>query len=222
MRIIVKFEKGDSLRFISHLDLQRAFHRAIKRADIPIAYSQGFNPHPKTSFASALPVGQTGCGEWMEILLSTELSPDEVKTRLNRTFPSGLLAVETFMAKDGYPSLSACMCGADYTAVPIGTQLDCDKLSEVIDAFLSQPIMVEKRKKSKGKPITVSTDIRPAVISMKLSEDSSAHPVIKLSGRLDASGGLNADMLFDAFSKHLGLDINWRIQRDAIHLNPAP
>ena len=54
MRIIARFEKNDSVRFVSHLDVQRLFHRAMRRAGLPIAYSNGFNPHPLMSFATAL------------------------------------------------------------------------------------------------------------------------------------------------------------------------
>ena len=225
MRIIVKFEKGAQLRYLSHLDLQRAFHRAIRRAGVPIAYSQGFNPHPQTSFASALPVGQTGLSEWMEIRLEegARMSPDDVREALNHTFPEGLFIHAAYPAPEGYPSLTSAMRSADYTAYPAGdtvVSIPENELRANIELFLSEPIMVEKRKKSKGKHVTVQTDIRPMILSMELTDYVNGKPTIAISGRLDASGGLNAEQAVKAFGTQIGIDTVWRVQRNCIHLEP--
>ena len=70
MRIIARFEKGEAVRFVSHLDIQRTFQRAFRRANIPLAYSQGFNPHPQLSFATALSLGYTSEAEWFDVKLA--------------------------------------------------------------------------------------------------------------------------------------------------------
>ena len=222
MRIIVRFEKGYEVRFISHLDVQRAFHRAINRARIPIAYSQGFNPHPKTSFASALPVGQTGGAEWMELALEKRADAEDVKTRLNLALPGGLHVIEAVEAREGYPSLSSCMKSARYSAETLSCyKPDRKALAAGIKSLLSGPVIVEKRKKSKGGFVTAETDIRPLVLSMEAAE-SDGRPLVYISGRLDAGGGLNAASLLNALNARMETDVMWRIHREDILLDPAP
>ena len=75
MRLAVVFTKEAPVRFVSHLDVQRLFQRAFRRAKLPLAYSQGFNPHPLVSFATALSVGMTSRGEYLDVTLAEELSP---------------------------------------------------------------------------------------------------------------------------------------------------
>ncbi|OGC12036.1 hypothetical protein A3K48_06135 [candidate division WOR-1 bacterium RIFOXYA12_FULL_52_29] len=93
MRVQIKYIKGEEVKFISHRDLIRAFGRAIRRAEIPIAYSQGFNPRMKISWGQALKVGATSSGETAELLLALPLSPSEVMARLNHQLPKGLAVI---------------------------------------------------------------------------------------------------------------------------------
>ena len=73
MRIIAAFEKTKELSYTSHLDVQRTLQRTFRRAALPLAYSKGFNPHPKLSFATALATGYTSAGEWFEVELDQAL-----------------------------------------------------------------------------------------------------------------------------------------------------
>ncbi len=114
MRIIARFNKGESVRFVSHLDIQRLFQRAFRRAGIPLAYSQGFNPHPLLSFATALSVGYTSDGEWLDIKLAEPLSAEDFITAVNSALPEGFRILEAVEADDTFPSLSAVMVAAEY------------------------------------------------------------------------------------------------------------
>lgn len=93
-RIRVKYTKGEEIRFISHRDLMRAFQRAVRRADLPIAYSQGFNPHMKISWGNALKVGQSSPGELAELQIDGWIKPAELMSRLNVHLPKGLEILE--------------------------------------------------------------------------------------------------------------------------------
>jgi radical SAM-linked protein len=93
-RIEIKYKKGEEIKFISHRDLMRAFQRAIRRAELPIDYSQGFNPHMKISWGQALKVGATSENETATLQMAEWLKPDEVKHRLNLTLPPGLAITE--------------------------------------------------------------------------------------------------------------------------------
>ena len=84
------FEKGDSVKFISHLDLNRCFQRAIKRSGLPVWYSEGFNPHPYIVFSPPLSLGYIGLNEIIDFRLNNEIDLEQVKDRLNASLPLGL------------------------------------------------------------------------------------------------------------------------------------
>ncbi len=95
-RMRAKFAKRGDLKFISHLDLCRTMIRAIRRAGLPINYSQGFHPHPKVSFSAALPVGTQSSAEYLDMELGESLQAFEVTQRLNKVLPTQL-QIETVM-----------------------------------------------------------------------------------------------------------------------------
>jgi radical SAM-linked protein len=97
IRIRIKYTKGEPLKFLSHKDLMRAVQRAIRRADLPITFSQGFNPHMKISWGQALKVGQTSSGEHAELQFDKWINPREIMQRLNKELPSGLEVLEAHL-----------------------------------------------------------------------------------------------------------------------------
>jgi len=90
MKYLITFEKGESVRWLGHLDILRTFERAIRRADLPIAFSSGFNPREKLAFASALSVGITASADPATIELTDALPPDLLISRLNEKLPPGI------------------------------------------------------------------------------------------------------------------------------------
>ena len=102
MRLIIKYTKEERVKYISHLDFLRLVQRAIRRADIPVAYSQGFNPHPRLSFASALAVGVTSEGEYLDIFLRDDMDPELLCNRMNQKLPLGIRFVEGRIVDENY------------------------------------------------------------------------------------------------------------------------
>src|SRR5215831_8301590 len=86
-RIRIRYAKRGPLRFTSHRDFARAFERAVRRAGVPVAYSQGFSPHPKISYASAAPTGVASEAEYLEIGLQAVVDPDELRAALDAALP---------------------------------------------------------------------------------------------------------------------------------------
>ena len=89
VRFRVRYEKGTAVRFLSHLDLVRAFARAAAASGLPIQFTQGFNPHPKIAYGPPLPVGATGEAEYIDVELRSPVDPNEVADRLGRGLPEG-------------------------------------------------------------------------------------------------------------------------------------
>ena len=166
VRIIARFSKDETVRFVSHLDVQRLFQRAFRRVNLPVAYSNGFNSHQQLSFATALTVGATSSAEWLDIKMDKDISPEEFSERVNAALPRGFRIVEAFCAEDKYPSLSAVMAAAEYSIILYFNEtVQAEAISSAIEKLLSDSIVVLKKTKAGMKNV----DIRPMVYRMELS-----------------------------------------------------
>ena len=155
MRMIAEFEKMGRMSWFSHLDLQNTMQRALRRAQLPVAYSQGFNPHVLTSFATALSVGCQSRGEVMEVEMAGEIFPEEFAEKLNACLPDGLKVRRCAPVPDSAPALMAKVAEAGYDI----TAPNAD-LTQAVEAFLkAEEVMVEKRSKTKTRLV----NIRPMV-----------------------------------------------------------
>ncbi|WP_369246548.1 TIGR03936 family radical SAM-associated protein [Streptomyces sp. R41] len=98
-RIRLRYTKRGRLRFTSHRDFQRAFERALRRAEVPMAYSAGFTPHPKVSYANAAPTGTGSEAEYLEIALTETRDPDKLRELLDESLPAGLDIIDAVEAR---------------------------------------------------------------------------------------------------------------------------
>ncbi|MEU2223260.1 TIGR03936 family radical SAM-associated protein [Streptomyces sp. NPDC012751] len=98
-RIRLRYTKRGRLRFTSHRDFQRAFERALRRAEVPMAYSAGFTPHPKVSYANAAPTGTGSEAEYLEIALTAPRDPETLRALLDESLPTGLDIIEAVEAR---------------------------------------------------------------------------------------------------------------------------
>ena len=142
MRLVVKFSKEDRVRYISHLDMMRTFQRAMRRAVLPVAFTQGFSPHPKMAFASALPVGLTSEGEYLDIIMESDIEPAEFDSRLNSALPSGIKIIQSIKLDPKHPSLMSMIQRASYR---IFMPVFVEDLDQITEAFLNQPYVLVTR-----------------------------------------------------------------------------
>lgn len=216
MRIIANFHKGEALRFLSHLDIQRLVQRAMRRAQLPLRYSQGFNPHPLLSFASALSVGYTSDAEWLDAKFDGGIPVETFMQRVNSALPDGLRIMRAREIEEGMSTLTALMQMASYrVCLQPDTNCTASQLQAGIDTLLGGPIMVEKRTKGGMKTV----DLRPMVVSMEMLDSSEAAAVLCVEGVLNASGGLNMELLMQAYLRICGVIGGYHIHRTAIKLD---
>ena len=116
----VRYAKRGRARFTSHRDFGRAFERALRRAQIPMAYSSGFSPHPRISYANAAPTGAASEAEYLEIGLSEERDPEQVRVGLDAALPEGLSIVAVAAAPPGSlaEKLTASWWRAEVSGIP--------------------------------------------------------------------------------------------------------
>ena len=166
MRALIRFGKQPRLRFISHLDLQRFFQRAVNRTGLPIAYSQGFNPHPVMSFGSALALGWTSEYEVIDIKLSAPMGRKRTEDAVRAALPEDLPVLEVRMVDDRHAAPMAQVKASDYRVTLEGE--DARAVIDQIPAFLSrETVSAVKKTKSGEKEI----DARPLVLALEPLED---------------------------------------------------
>lgn len=180
----LRYEKTANVKYVSHLDFVRMFGRALRRAKLPIAFSEGFNPHPLLGFALPLSVGYTSECEILEITLTEEASPKEIMLRLNAVLPHG---VRITAANEGRSRMKA-LENALYIVSP-------RKMPGGIAEFLSmESILIDKKTKSGIK----ETDIRPDIKDIKLYLDR-----IEMLLSAGSRANLKPEVVVSAMNKYI-------------------
>ncbi len=159
----IKFTKGEEVKFIGHLDIMRLFQRAIKRANLPVAYSQGFNPHQLLSFANPLTLGTTSEGEYGDFEMAEKIEPAFVMEELNKVLPNGVKVLDSVLITQKTDSAMASIDGAKYI-VYAEELIKRDSLKEDIKQYLSQKEILVLKKTKKNEKIT---DIKPDIFEIK-------------------------------------------------------
>ncbi len=164
MRYRIEFSKQQAARFVSHLDTMKTLERAIRRGRIPIAFSEGFNPHPKMSFGSALAVGVTSDQEFLDLELSSDWDPAQLQAALSNSLPSGYQVQRVIRVSPGSPSLMSVINRADYlTKIRLDKPLTEEAFARLINDFLACPeIWVEKKSKRGKKQV----NLRPGIYQL--------------------------------------------------------
>jgi radical SAM family uncharacterized protein/radical SAM-linked protein len=165
-RIRIRFEKLGRMRFLSHLEMLTLFVRAVSRAGIPMRYSQGFHPHPKFSFATALSVGIESHAEYMDMEVDAGYSAEELQQALNRTLPEGVRVLEAALVPMRALALSVIMERVRYR-VTLPEQLAVD-LEQKAAQFLALESWPLRREKKKGK--AVEFDLRHELFELTVGE----------------------------------------------------
>jgi radical SAM-linked protein len=162
-RLRVRYAKRGRLRFTSHRDFSRAFERAVFRARLPMAYSSGFNPHPRISYAGAAPTGSASEAEYLELALAEVVEPGAVLAALDEALPDGLDVVE--VVESPGTALSEVLQASRWrmsVAVPV------DRAEAAVAAFLAADEVLVQRMTKKG---LRDFDSRAAVLSLVAAPD---------------------------------------------------
>ncbi len=181
MRIRIFFSKTAAMQFTGHLDLHRTWERTFRRARLPLAYSQGFNPHPRLNLAAALPLGFTSEGEILDAWLSEDLPVDEITARLEPALPPGLQLNRIEVIEGKVPTLQTQVQSSEYEVTLVDA---CPDLAARLQTLLAAPSLPRERR---GKPY----DLRPLVEALEiLPEDDrgQARFLVRLAARESATG----------------------------------
>lgn len=177
MRIRITFSKQGPLRYTGHLDLHKLWERASRRAELPLAYSQGFHPQPKMSLAAALPLGFSSACEVLDMRLEHDIVLDGLSERLNETLPPGIRVTSIEQADERAPALQTQVVEAEYK-VELAQQIDPSELKRRIESALAAESILRERRGKKY-------DLRPLIESIEAMDDKI---VMLLAAREGATG----------------------------------
>lgn len=194
MRIAVRYSRNGPARYVSHLDMQRAIGRAVRRARLHACYSQGFNPHLKMSFASPLSVGYETKSDYLELEVADDQNLDEALRALQAAAPPGIGFEGVYRIPDGFGKLMARCHSAAYDVrfiLETPTQNGYRRLEESLEHLKSCTSCLATDKKGRQK------DIRPLIYDLSWLGDT-AHMQVANSSGASLNPQVVADMLLDA------------------------
>ncbi len=180
-RMRVTFATDDSVKYVGHLDMARTWERAIRRARLPLAYTQGFNPQPRLQFAAALPVGFTGRAELADVFLNEEYEPQRFLVALGDALPRGVRTLEARPVSRDWPSLQSQLSAARYR-VEVETDVPPAEFRTGLDGFLDRAEAPRQRRRGKEQ---VRYDLRPLVLTLSYAGRCEAGQCFEVTMRSD-------------------------------------
>ena len=201
MRAIYQFGKTRRLMCVSHLDLQRFMQMALRRSGLPVAYSQGFNPHPLLSFASALAMGWTSEAELMDIKLAAPLGKAAALRQMGGALPPDLPLKGVRLVEDRFPALTARLYCADY-AITLPSPA-WGWVEEAVASFLAEREVIALRKTKSGeKP----ADIRPMALDLQVQPQGEGF-LLRARLQLTERATLKPDLLLNVLAQRAGAQL---------------
>ncbi len=177
-RLRICFTRDETLKYIGHLDMARTWQRIARRANLPLAYSEGFNPQPRMSFAAALPVGCTSDHEELDMVLSPPRAIEEVRANLNGVMPPGMNVVSIEAMALNAPALQMQLQAAEFE-ITVADAATIDLLPERVTQFLAATEVLRDRR---GKVY----NLRPLVQTLAI-EPGKADRTVVIRSRLQAT-----------------------------------
>lgn len=169
------------MRYTSTLDLHKTWERTMRRANLPIVYSQGYNPRPRINLASALPLGMTSDCEVLDVQLSEILNPDDIAQSLDAAVPPGIKIIDVCEVLTSMPSLQSQLCSAEYIITLVE---DIENIEQRVNSLLDADTLPRHRR---GKVY----DLRPLIEDLTLepmNAEREQHLSVRLTAREGATG----------------------------------
>jgi radical SAM-linked protein len=175
-RVTIVFRKDGGARYLSHLDLLATLEFSIRRARLPVALSEGFNPRPRMALAAPLPLGHIGEREILELTLTRSLEPNDIQTRLAASVPAGIEILSVDEAEPGVRSAASRVQSVVYR-IDLATTVD-DLLERVADLMAQDRMEIEEVRDG----ATRKRDLRPFLIALEVSGGRALRATLRLAG----------------------------------------
>ena len=194
----LRFSKGKDLKFLSHLDLIKTVERALRRAELPLAYSEGFHPHPKLGFGPALAVGISSMDEYFDIQLEQDMEPEQLKKLLNRVLPEGIRILAIKRIPHHVKPLNAVINRASYVVLLKVIPTDLADIVNQLSGLLELSEINLHRSSKDGQKLV---NIRPWLHTLKVATINSETLEISLSGEIGSGGNLRPEEIIGSIKQ---------------------
>lgn len=197
MKVRIKFAKEGVMKYIGHLDIMRYFQKAIRRAELPIAYSEGFSPHMILSFAAPLGVGITSCGEYFDMELTRELPTEEIRQRLDCEMVDGMKVISARRVPEGKAGKAMSLVGAaDYRIIFRKGCTPSEHWQDELQKFFDRDSIPVMRKTKRSEK---ETDIRPWIYRLEARGED-----LWMQVSAGSAANLKPELVLEAFETFLG------------------
>ncbi len=220
-RMSFSFARKEPLAYISHLDLMRLFLRALRRSNLPLAYSQGYNPHPRLTLALPLPLGVTASAELGEIYFAEPVGSEKFIKTLGQQLPEALELLGASSVGPEMPALASIVSAAHYRAVLNNREHKVERqvLQQALDNLMGkEEIILERRNKKKK---LVKTNVRPYIFEMTAREAENKPVEFGMLLKAGSSGGVSPFFIIEQLQLEMGsqsfVDQNWLVHRERLY-----
>ena len=211
MIIRVKYKKGEEVKYVGHLDAMRTFTRCLKRTNIPVEYSKGFNPRIQISFALPLGVGVTSDLDYFDLTLASKMNKELFLSELNSVLPLGFKVLDAEYIEEK-KSLMSLVKEAKYEIT-----LETNVEKEAIEKLLSEEkIIINKESKSKKK--NEELDIKQFILDSKVENVEEGKIILKIHSTAGSVNNLNPLYLINAINEKVGIVEDYEIKREELIL----
>ena len=209
MKLRLQITKEPGIRFISHLEYQRSIEKALRRSGIPVAYSAGFNPHMKLSFASALGVGVSADVEYLDMELAEKLPVPDVMERMNAMSPNGFAVLDGKYVDAKAPKLMAIANYAVYTLRgPLTEDLSQDGLNQILAKFNDAPSVLYEKVSHKGKHRVRTIDVKQHVVEAVHGNVKEGNVYLTVGIYQTGEGAIKPSQVWEILGHEFGLPIH--------------
>lgn len=206
--IRLKFSKKKDMIYISHLDLMRLLQRVFRRAGIKMEYTQGFNPQPKMSFATALALGTESDSEYMDIELAEDIEIDELIERLNENLPDGIEMLGGVEKTDKASIMSLIEWGTYEVEADLKKDYTEEEIQKEIDKFLQLDEIIDiKEKKKKKKIIRREVNIRDLIKNLELISAEDGEVKFFMFLKTGSNGNLKPETVIKKIEEYTDLEM---------------
>ena len=204
MLLRAEITKGEQVRFISHLDFARTVERGLRRAQIPVAYSEGFNPHVKLAFASALSVGVSGKREYFDIELAEDMEPRQFSQQVASSLPDGITVGRAIIISDRHKALMAVVNYATYIAhLPLSGEIA--QADAAVEQFNKAASVSYTRHSPKGRR---EFDLKQYIPAPVMLDTAGNTLVVSFGIAITPGGSAKASELVEALADQFALPAN--------------
>lgn len=205
LKVIVKYEKTQYMKYLGHLEMVRIIERVLRRIDLPLDYSKGFNPKPQISFAAPLSVGVSSIGEYFEVKVTKEFDLKKI-TEIDPSFlPKGLKFVDAVFSTNK-KSIMAIVKSASYILkVETNKDLDENEVRSKLDEFLSQDEILWKKIRKRKKPI--NKNIVNLINKIYLLNTANNELIFRTEVKTGSSGNLKPEIAIQKFIEFSNIEL---------------